>query len=332
VLKSANQLSQDSQMPPKRFLSIYRRYKFLTAYGVLLMGTSAASYIVVSQISLKLPTNTLTIAIGVTFLLGLGIVLMNYLRGDSAERRPPIFYGGGFPETSSPELIEYELAHLKSNLAAIKADRSSLGQNADAITQLRAAMTSEILVEVERKLSAEALAKTQVQDIRAAFANSYARLAQALSGLNRRGNLNLVIGVITTVLAAALLAYMVLIAPAFKTAPEILGHYIPRLSTIIFIEVFSFFFLRLYKATLADSKFYQIELLALAAIDIALQAAMKSGDTMVMASVISQIAANKRNAVADDTPKTTGEVDVKGLADVLGKFAKIAVEASKVKS
>jgi hypothetical protein len=114
------------------------------------------------------------------------------------------------------------------------------------------------------------------------------------------------------------------------TLPPILGHYIPRLATIVFIEVFSFFFLRLYKTTLAESKFYQIQLLAFSPIDIALQAAMKSSDPSAMTAVIAQIASNRLGeTVGSVAASKSGEIDVKGLADVLGRVAKIVVDASK---
>ena len=57
------------------------------------------------------------------------------------------------------------------------------------------------------------------------------------------------------------LAYVVLSAPKdYATSTAVLGYFLPRISFVIFIEVFSFFFLRLYKANLSDVKFYQNEL------------------------------------------------------------------------
>ncbi|MBI5525005.1 MAG: hypothetical protein HY897_01580 [Deltaproteobacteria bacterium] len=44
-----------------------------------------------------------------------------------------------------------------------------------------------------------------------------------------------------------------------------LSHYVPRITTVTFIEVFAFFFLKLYRASLIEIKFYQNELTSLAA-------------------------------------------------------------------
>jgi hypothetical protein len=298
--------------------------------GILSMATGLVLFLLTEQIKLFSESLRLNILIveGGCFLGGLGFLLMAYLRGDLTIPGSPTAAG----RVSSTDAVEYQLARLKSDIAALRADKS-LGQpaiSADLVQQLRESITSELTASVEQKLSSEALSKAQLQEIRSTFANSYTRLSQALSELNRRGNLNLVIGVITTFLAATVLAYTALQAPAFTTATQILAHYIPRLSTIVFIEVFSFFFLRLYKATLAESKFYQVELLSLATADIALQAALKSADPSTMVAVINQITCHRADTPATETVKKS-EVDVKGLSEVLEKFARIAIEASKAK-
>jgi hypothetical protein len=45
----------------------------------------------------------------------------------------------------------------------------------------------------------------------------------------------------------------------FDDTKDVLAHYIPRISIAIFIEVFSFFFLKLYKANLSDIKYFENE-------------------------------------------------------------------------
>ncbi len=79
--------------------------------------------------------------------------------------------------------------------------------------------------------------------------------------LTRRSNINLVIGVVTTLLAVGLLAYVVL--PDTLSSSDVgmvLLHFLPRLSIVVFIQTFSFFFLRLYRSGLNDIKYYQNEL------------------------------------------------------------------------
>jgi hypothetical protein len=90
--------------------------------------------------------------------------------------------------------------------------------------------------------------------------------------------------------------------------------------------VFAFFFLRLYKATLSDTKFYQEELTYLASIDIALQAALKTENPNVMAAVISQIAVSHKSGQGA-SPQDPTSFDSKGLAELIQKCVAFALEA-----
>ena len=259
------------------------------------------------------------------FLGGVGILLLRYLRGDS------IVPAQSESLMEARELLQ-EMAAARSELVAVQA-RSGSNSNAGtlsstALDDLRESLAAEISLEVENRLSNEALAKVQLVEIRTVFANSYTRLTQALDQLNRRGNLNLVIGVITTVVAAGVLLYMAIGAPSFTTPIQLASHYIPRLSTVVFIEVFGF--LRLYKATLSETKYYQTELIALANIDVALQAALKAGDVNALSLVVAQMVKG-RNDVGSISAKA-GEVDTKTVTDVVERVIKLAIESGKTKA
>lgn len=325
---------QELELRRIRFLHSQRR---LSVIGIFAIAASAVGYLVLSSFVLFSELRLwLLISCVTLFLVGLSLVLWQYLRGGFSDPRyDKAFYGG-----SSVEMLDYtaesndelrqELKRLRSDLAGLQAGKFA-GEFEHVTAEFRDSITSEIVKEIEKRLSDDALAKAQLQEFRITFANSYTRLAAALAELNRRGNLNLVIGVITTILAASVLAYMALKAPPFTTVPDILSHYIPRLSTVIFIEVFSFFFLRLYKATLNESKFYQMELIAMARVDLAIQAALRSADAPAMAALVVQLSAN-RNGNADAAPGKPTEFDAKGFAEILEKVGKLAVEVGKQKA
>jgi len=198
----------------------------------------------------------------------------------------------------------------------------------------------EIVAELERRSSAELESERKLADIRMAFMDSNSRLSLALSGLYRRGNLNLIIGITTTVFAAMLLVYMALSAPAAPSQAQILNYYIPRVSTVVFVEVFAFFFLRLYKFSLAEDRFYQIELTNISALDIALQAAFKTGDQATITAVINHLALyrkqdnNTSEAVKslDKGSDKGSQMDIRAVVELMEKFAKVAVDASKAKA
>lgn len=87
------------------------------------------------------------------------------------------------------------------------------------------------------------------------------RVNYEINRLSRRANLNLTIGAITTIFAAFFLGYTVLNSElSFENLSAFLIHFLPRLSVVIFIEIFAFFFLKIYKSNLNDVKYYQNEL------------------------------------------------------------------------
>ncbi|MCP1519246.1 hypothetical protein J2Y74_003556 [Pseudomonas migulae] len=123
------------------------------------------------------------------------------------------------------------------------------------------------------------------------------RLLDEVAALTRRGNLNLVIGGITTIIAVALLGYVVLTAESIPlTADSFLWHYAPRLTISVFIQIFSFFFLKLYRNSLEDIKYFQNELTNLDSKFIALEAAMSVGDLKITANAIEKLSSTDRNA------------------------------------
>lgn len=117
--------------------------------------------------------------------------------------------------------------------------------------------------------------------------------------VSRSANVNLAFGSVTTAAAVFFLAYQVVFvkAPDFADMRALLSYYIPRVSIVIFVEVFSFFFLRLYKANLADIKYYQNELTNIEFKLLAMRVAEDIGDTESTKAAIINFLATERNFV-----------------------------------
>jgi hypothetical protein len=249
-------------------------------------------------------------------------VLLKYLTFDAPSDDPA--------SRSSLDKLTSDLGRLASDVNALKADRTTLGVDSSlAVDELRASLTAELVAELEVRLSKESLQKSRTSAIRRRFLLSHRRLIKEINSLGRRGNVNLVIGVITTLFAVGLLAYLVLNAPPFTSVASVLSHYIPRLSTVIFIEIFSFFFLRLYRSTLIEIKYYQNELTTLALLQIALEGSMLTPDAGVVAKVVEQFAQVNRNGLVMPTASDKSGPDYKAALEVLQSLGKFAAEASK---
>lgn len=124
------------------------------------------------------------------------------------------------------------------------------------------------------------------------------RLRQELFSLSKRGNLNLSIGIVTTLTGLLLLGMFVLREPQTATdATSFLIGFVPRISLVVLIEVFAYFFLRLYKATLTEIKYFQNEVTSMEAKFLALIVATKSGSAEHLSKVIDHLSQTERNFI-----------------------------------
>ncbi len=99
---------------------------------------------------------------------------------------------------------------------------------------------------------------------------------------NQIGNLNLFIGILTTIFSVTILFITLFNPPPIPnvSASDKLISYLPRFFLALFIEIFSFFFLRLYRKTLDDIKFISNERTNVELKLIALETAIFNSETI----------------------------------------------------
>ena len=137
------------------------------------------------------------------------------------------------------------------------------------------------------------------------FTRTIDRLRGAIEDQYKRGTINLAIGIIITIIGLAVLGYYVSelkIDPAnpINTAQV----FFPRLSLVILIEVFAFFFLKLYRASLIDVKYFQNELTRFEAKYIALWAAYQEEDRAMFEKILEILARTERNVILEKGQST----------------------------
>ncbi|WP_130063385.1 hypothetical protein [Escherichia coli] len=86
------------------------------------------------------------------------------------------------------------------------------------------------------------------------------RLESEIDRLNRRGGLNLAIGTIIALTGILSLAYFLYSAPDIVDGVDFFIHHLPKLSFVIVVELFAYFFLRLYKNGFDEIKYFQNEI------------------------------------------------------------------------
>lgn len=142
----------------------------------------------------------------------------------------------------------------------------------------RLKLIDEICTRVKNELAESAIQHDHLRSVRQLHAISYNRLHKEIRELNQRARLNLAIGSVVTLVAAGMLFFLVTSAPPdTTTALSLSAHYLPRLSIVVFTEVFAFFFLRLYRNALTDIRAYQVDLTAMTNNATAVEMAFSSG-------------------------------------------------------
>jgi len=106
-----------------------------------------------------------------------------------------------------------------------------------------------------RSLIEESGSGVEADPVIAQFGELINRLEVEVATLERRSNVNVIIGVVSAVIIVMVAGYVL----AFKVEGDVYS-YLPLLSIVLVVELFSFFFLRLYKKNLDDIKFFRNEI------------------------------------------------------------------------
>ena len=100
-----------------------------------------------------------------------------------------------------------------------------------------------------------------ILDVHTAFLKIEERLLSEIKAVGKRSNLNLIIGSVVALIGLGLLLWFVLDVHDNKLEGwKLLNAFLPRLSIIIIIEMFSYFFLKLYRESMDRIRYYQNEL------------------------------------------------------------------------
>ena len=163
--------------------------------------------------------------------------------------------------------------------------------------------------ETLEKIKREVSNSNHLKEIDSVYSRTLERLYSEISALSRRGNLNLSLGIFTTIIGLGILGYFVL---EIDSIPEdkmaFIAHFIPRLSLVILIEVFAYFFLKLYKSSLSEIKYFQNEMTNAEAKLVAIKCSIMTSDADSTAHVIKALSNTERNSILEKG-QTTAEIE-----------------------
>ncbi|MEP4094100.1 hypothetical protein [Reichenbachiella sp.] len=270
--------------------------------------------------------NTLTILTAsiTLILIGIGSILFVYLQGGFSKKIFP-----NELESDNRRLLK-ELRNLRNEfthkLESQEFDKTELR---NAIEERVSEITSTtVLDKIKKEFNKEILNETKFSNIQEELDDIKYRIEKEIARLSRNGNLNLTIGFVTTFMAIFFLGYSVLsIQNVDGTYDDFLYSFIPRVTLSVFIEIFSFFFLRIYKNNLEDIKYFNNERTNIDLKLLALKTAYYRDDNELTKSVVSELSKTERNFTLKKGEST---VDIEKLKfdssqkhDVLSSILKI---------
>lgn len=208
---------------------------------------------------------------------------------------------GVYDENGSISGIAKDVQDLMVELSVLK-NLSNKKEDFERITKTINDTIDKTLTEnylrnkIELNFSKNALEESRRKEILFDFELLNIRINGELVRLRNSANLNLVIGTLVTLCALFALGLEVFKKDViFSNTNEILVHYIPRISLIIFVEVFAFFFLKLYKAALDDIKYYNNEKTNIDFKVISLKTALTLNDPKLVQTMLDELIKTERN-------------------------------------
>jgi len=263
-------------------------------------------------------------------IVGAAIVLLLYLRGNIHLPFLSKFIVVGERERARPIATD-DYKRMSDDIARLRDDVTKIrvtGPGAGATTsELAAVLLPDLEVRIgnvlEKKYADKATDAETAKAITSQFNGAIERLWSELAAQSRRSNLNLVIGVMTTIIAVGFLIYMEFgPRPKLDSWQDIAQHYIPKLSIVIFIEVFAFFFLRLYKSTLEELKSYHDDLTRMTIQRVAVETAWVTKDAGAKMALTKDLLTIAKAIKPENSPSASKGEEIKVIEEVLKTLVK----------
>lgn len=270
--------------------------------------------------------------IAVSGLVAIGGILITYVNKD---------IGGARSNTA--EFIE--LIKIKKELSVLKSQFDELAQVGDNEIQKVDLEPNEkaALIENAKKriigntlLVADDSLKNDIKslkhqvDINKHYSDIVYRLENEIDRLNRRGGVNLVIGAIIAVVGIGYLGYTVTNQLPMNDKLDYILHMTPRLSFVIVIELFAYFFLKLYKNGFDEVKYFQNELTNIDSKVLGIKFLKDVRNEDLMSEVIKSLMATERNFILEKGQSTVSleqqrlkNDEGKNVTEVLKEITKI---------
>lgn len=226
----------------------------------------------------------------------------------------------------SYEKLKSELASLKTQFNQLSAsgasnvDRIDLSPNekSELIESAKKRIVGNTLLAADLSLKNDISSFKYQIEINKHYSDIVYRLENEIDRLNRRGGVNLGIGAVIALCGILYLGYTVTDQVVINDKLEYIMHMAPRLSFVIVIELFAYFFLKLYKNGFEEVKYFQNELTNIDSKVLGIKFLKDVRNEELMGEVIKNLMSTERNFVLE-----------KGQSTVSLEQQKIKIESEK---
>ncbi|PJE40122.1 MAG: hypothetical protein CUR33_13935 [Pseudomonas sp.] len=199
------------------------------------------------------------------------------------------------------------------------------------IEELTARLENDALLGYRDKLIALTEKKFLEEKIEGVVKAFIMRLEKEIYGLGRRANVNLFIGIIISAVGLIYMGWVVKLAADVNFDFDSLAGFIPKFSFVVLVEVFAYFFLRIYKGAQVEIKYFQNEIsnIELKYISV-LMVNVEARDVDSFRATAGALAASERNFILEKGQTTASleearqdNIERKNLIDALLKISSV---------
>jgi len=210
-------------------------------------------------------------------------------------------------EKSEVTRVEEDISSLRAQLEASETEFATRVFSASEKEELKRAVVERlhqyevksVLLELQEKIRVEQQQRLTSLNLAGFYDGVISSLEREISNLGRRANLNLVMGTIVTSVGLFILGYFVFYAvhPALTDKIDTAIYFGTRLTLVVFIEIFAYFFLKLYRYSLFEIKYFQNEVTNARFKIVALEACLREGSKQIVEKLCFELVKTERNFI-----------------------------------
>lgn len=146
--------------------------------------------------------------------------------------------------------------------------------------------------------------QVQIENFQYKISGIESRVKSEIIRLSKSGIINLSLGMMLSIGGITYLGLFILDAKDFDDLEHMFMSVFPRSVFVLLIEVFAYFFLKLYKQNLDDIKYYQNELTNIESKNLALQISKQSNNHKLITLCIEEFLKTERNFILEKDQST----------------------------